>query len=44
MPWNVEPYLSTLNSSTANRYRAALDDFHRWYIGTYGDDPDLWRC
>jgi len=41
MPWNVEPYLSTLNSSTANRYRAALDDFHRWYIGTYGDHPDL---
>ena len=40
MSWNIEPYLSTLNSTTADRYRTALDDFHRWYTGAYGADPD----
>ena len=42
MGWteSVEAYLHTLRTSTAHQYRLALDDFHRWYIGTYGEEPD----
>lgn len=42
MDWteSTETYLRTLNPSAANRYRAALDDFHTWYRQTYGERPD----
>ena len=42
MTWNeaVEDYVHTLRDSTARQYRVALDDFHRWYIGSYAEDPE----
>ena len=42
MEWNetVETYLRTLRESTATQYRMALEDFHRWYVQTYGEEPD----
>ena len=43
MDWteSTETYLRTLNnSSTANRYQAALSDFAAWYAQTYGEQPD----
>lgn len=42
MTWSetVESYLRTLRISTARQYRVALDDFHRWYLGSYAEDPD----
>ena len=42
MEWNetVETYLRTPRESTATQYRMALEDFHRWYVQTYGEEPD----
>ncbi|HEY76683.1 MAG TPA: tyrosine-type recombinase/integrase [Thermoflexia bacterium] len=41
MEWQktLEAYLRTLRESTANQYRLALADFHRWYVQTYGEEP-----
>ena len=43
MDWieSMETYLHTLNSSTARCYQAALEEFAKWYHGTYGESPDI---
>ena len=37
----VEPFLKSLNGErTRKSYAAALEDFRRWYVGSYGVEPD----
>ena len=37
----VDAYLGTLNSERTRRnYARALEAFRRWYVGTYGEEPD----
>jgi site-specific recombinase XerD len=36
----VETYLDTHRDSTAAQYRRALEDFHEWYVGSYGEEPE----
>ena len=42
MRWDeaLQNYLRTLSPATARQYRRALEDFERWYRGTYGEPPD----
>ena len=42
MTWKeaFDAFLSTHRGSTATQYRIALEDFHEWYTGTYGQDPE----
>lgn len=37
----VSAFLRTCQSErTRNRYAAALEEFRRWYVGSYGQEPD----
>jgi len=36
----VEAFLVNYDGLTRRRYADALADFHRWYVGTYGEEPD----
>jgi hypothetical protein len=40
--WNdaFDACLITHRGNTATQYRIALEDFHEWYTGTYGQDPE----
>jgi len=36
----VDAFLVNYEGLTRRRYADALADFHRWYVGTYGEEPD----
>lgn len=37
----IEGFLETLSGFTRDRYKAALEEFEKWYRITYGEEPDV---
>ena len=37
----VDAFLTNYDGLTRRRYADALADFHRWYVGTYDEEPDV---